>query len=212
MTIVASLAQGTIDPEVIEAAVYVLRQGGLVAYPTDTVYGVACSALVVDSLARLYDVTGRPFSEPLPVQIGQTRDIGTLAREVPHRAQPLIDAYFPGPLTLVFHRMPTVSLTVTGGRNTVGIRMPDHPLALSIIRAFETPVVCPPACLFGRPLPISAADVLEDLDGKVDLLIDGGTLSDRTPSTVVDVTQPLARIIREGRITRAEIAELIDIA
>jgi L-threonylcarbamoyladenylate synthase len=209
MTEILKIDPQSPDPEIVEAAARVLRRGGLVAYPTDTVYGLASSAFVVDTLARVYDATGRPYSDPLPIHIADRRDIETLAREIPRAARPLIDAYFPGPLTLIFHRLPTVSLTLTGGRNTVAIRMPAHPVPLSIIRSFETPVVCPPASLYGRRLPVRIEEVLEDLDGNVDLALDGGELPSRIPSTVVDVTQPKARIVRPGRIPEDEIARLI---
>jgi L-threonylcarbamoyladenylate synthase len=209
MTEILKIDPQSPDPEIVEAAAWVLRRGGLVAYPTDTVYGLASSAFIVDTLARVYDATRRPFSDPLPVHIADRRDIETFAREIPRSARPIIDAYFPGPLTLIFHRLPTVSLTLTGGRNTVAVRMPDHPVPLAVIRGFETPVVCPPASLYGRRLPVRAEEVLEDLDGSVDLVLDGGELPSRVPSTVVDVTQPKARIVRAGRITEEEIRELV---
>ena len=200
------------EPEVIAAAAYVLRQGGLVAMPTDTVYGLAASAFVVDTLARVYDATMRPFSDPLPVQIASVKEIETFVREIPRHIKPLLDAFLPGALTLVFHRLPTVSMTLTGGRNTVGLRMPDHPVPLSVIHAFDTPIVCPPASLYGRRFPLNVQEVLEDLDGNVDLILDGGQLSDRTPSTVLDVTTRPARILRAGRISVDELAEYIEIA
>ena len=200
------------EPDIIAVAAYVLRQGGLVALPTDTVYGLAASAFVVDTMARVYDATMRPFSDPLPVQIAATKDVETFAREVPRHIRPLIDAFMPGALTLVFHRLPTISMTLTGGRNTVAVRMPDHPVPLGVIRAFDTPIVCPPACLYGRRFPLNAQEVLEDLDGNVDLVLDAGRRSDRAPSTVLDVTCRPARIIREGRISAEELAEYCEIA
>jgi len=200
------------EADAVAAAAYVLRQGGLVAMPTDTVYGLAASAFVVDTLARVFDATMRPFSDPLPVQIASVKEIETFAREIPRHIRPLIEAFFPGALTLIFHRLPTVSMTLTGGRNTVGLRMPDHPVPLSVIRAFDTPVVCPPASLYGRRFPLNVQEVLEDLDGNVDLILDGGQLADRTPSTVLDVTTRPARIIRPGRISAEELAEYCEIA
>jgi L-threonylcarbamoyladenylate synthase len=200
------------DPDVIEAAAQVLRNGGLVAYPTETVYGLAASAFVVDTVARVYDAKQRPFNQALPVQIADKADIPTLAYEVPRAAQKLVDEFFPGPLTLVFRRLPTVSLTVTGGQNTIGIRMPDHPIPLSVIRAFGAPVVCPSANLTGRRSPMSAADVMEDLDGLIDLVLEGGPTEDRVASTVLDVTVQPARLLREGKITRAELEHFLPIA
>ena len=199
------------DPAVLTRAGEVLRAGGLVAYPTETVYGLAASAFVIDSVARVYDAKQRPFSQALPVQIADASEVETLARSVSAAAKRLIADFFPGPLTLVLWRLPSVSLTVTGGGNTIGLRMPDHPVALGVLRAFGAPVVCPSANLTGRRSPMSAQDVLEDLDGVIDLVLDGGETSDRTASTVLDVTQEPARILREGKITRAHLETYLEV-
>ena len=205
MTKVLKIDPNAPDPAVLAHAGDILRGGGLVAYPTETVYGLAASAFIVDTVARVYDAKQRPFSQPLPVQIASVEDVETLASSVSLEAKRLIAEFFPGPLTLVFWRLPSVSLTVTGGSNTIGLRMPDHPIALGVLRAFGAPVVCPSANLTGRRAPMSASDVLEDLDGVIDLVLDGGETNDRIPSTVLDVTQVPARLLREGKITRAEL-------
>ena len=205
MTEVLKIDPNAPDPAVLAHAGDILRGGGLVAYPTETVYGLAASAFIVDTVARVYDAKQRPFSQPLPVQIASVEDVETLASSVSPEAKRLIAEFFPGPLTLVFWRLPSVSLTVTGGSNTIGLRMPDHPIALGVLRAFGAPVVCPSANLTGRRAPMSASDVLEDLDGVIDLVLDGGETNDRIPSTVLDVTQVPARLLREGKITRAEL-------
>ena len=205
MTKVLKIDPNAPDPAVLAHAGDILRGGGLVAYPTETVYGLAASAFIVDTVARVYDAKQRPFSQPLPVQIASVEDVETLASSVSSEAKRLIAEFFPGPLTLVFWRLPSVSLTVTGGSNTIGLRMPDHPIALGVLRAFGAPVVCPSANLTGRRAPMSASDVLEDLDGVIDLVLDGGETNDRIPSTVLDVTQVPARLLREGKITRAEL-------
>jgi L-threonylcarbamoyladenylate synthase len=199
------------DPDVLARAGAVLRQGGLVAYPTETVYGLAASAFVVDSVARVFDAKQRPFGQALPVQIADPAEVETLARAVPPAAKRLIADFFPGPLTLVLWRLPSVSLTVTGGGNTLGLRMPDHPVALGVLRAFGAPVVCPSANLTGRRAPMSARDVLEDLDGLIDLVLDGGETADRTPSTVLDLTTSPARLLREGKIGQAALAAYVEI-
>jgi len=185
MTQVLAIDSLSPQAEIIARAADVLRQGGLVAYPTETVYGLAASAFLVDSVARVYDVKQRPFHQALPVQIGDRGDILTL---------------------------PTVSLTVTGGSNTIGLRMPDHPVALAVLRAFGAPLVCTSANLTGRPSPMSAADVLEDLDGVVDLVLDGGPTSSRVASTVLDVSVRPARLLREGRISRADLVAFLPLA
>ena len=212
MTEVLTVSPEQPDPDVIAAAAEVLRGGGLVAYPTETVYGLAASAFVVDSVACVYDAKQRPFSQALPVQIADKAEVDTLARDIPPAARRLIEDFFPGPLTLVLRRLPTVSLTVTGGQNTIGLRMPDHPIPLAVIRTFGAPVVCPSANLTGRRSPMSAADVLEDLDGAIDLVLDGGPTADRVASTVLDVTVTPARLLREGKITRADLEAYLPIA
>ena len=212
MTDILTINPDAPEPEIVAHAASILRQGGLVAYPTETVYGLAASAFVIDSIARVYDVKRRPFNQALPVQIASVNDIATLARHLPSEARVLVDTFFPGPLTLVFFRLPTVALTVTGGTNTIGLRMPDHPVPLSVIQAFGAPVVCPSANLTGRRSPMSAADVLEDLDGQIDLVLDGGPTQDRVASTVLDITVRPARLLREGKITRAELEAFLPIA
>jgi L-threonylcarbamoyladenylate synthase len=199
------------EPDILAHAGEILRAGGLVAYPTETVYGLAASVFNPKSITRVFDAKGRPHGQPLPVQIASVREVETLARSVPDAAQKLITDFFPGPLTLVFWRQPTVSLLITGGGDTVGLRMPDHPIALGVLRAFGGPLVCPSANLTGLRASMSAADVQEDLDGKIDLILDGGPTLDRTPSTVLDITTQPARLIREGKISRAELEDYLAI-
>lgn len=212
MTEVLPINPNAPEPDILAHAGNILRAGGLVAYPTETVYGLAASAFIPDSIARVFDAKGRPFGQPLPVQIASVAEVETLARNIPDAAEKLLADFFPGPLTLIFWRQPTVSLTITGGGETVGLRMPDHPVALGVLRAFGAPVVCPSANTTGRRAAMSAADVLEDLDGRLDLVLDGGPTTDRTPSTVLDVTVSPARIVREGKISRAELEAYLELA
>ncbi len=212
MTEVISLNSHSPEPEILAHAGAVLRAGGLVAYPTETVYGLAASAFTDSSVARVFDAKGRPVGQPLPVQIASVDAVETLAQRVPDAAKQLLADFFPGPLTLIFWRQPAVSLTITGGGETVGLRMPDHPVALGVLRAFGAPVVCPSANMTGRRAAMSAADVLEDLDGRIDLVLDGGPTTDRTPSTVLDVTTRPAQIVRAGKISRAVLEAYLAIA
>lgn len=211
MTEVLSINSNAPEPELLAYAGDVLRQGGLVAYPTETVYGLAAGAFDDNAVAWVFDAKGRPHGQPLPVQIADVSEAETLARDIPEAARQLLQNFFPGPLTLIFWRQPTVSLVITGGGDTVGLRMPDHPVALGVLRAFGAPVVCPSANTTGRRAAMSAADVLEDLDGRIDLVLDGGPTTDRTPSTVLDVTVSPARIVREGKINRAELEAYLEI-
>jgi L-threonylcarbamoyladenylate synthase len=212
MTDVYRISPDLPDPELIEKAAAVLRGGGLVAYPTETVYGLAAGAFLAEAVSRVYAAKQRPYNQALPVQIADRNDVRTLAADPSAEALRLMDAFFPGPLTIVFRRPATVSATVTGGQNTIGIRMPDHPVPLSIIRAFGAPVVCPSANLTGRRAPMSAADVLEDLDGRIEMILDAGSTEDRVPSTVIDLSVRPARLLREGKITRDELAAFVEIA
>lgn len=193
------------EPDILARVGEILREGGLVAYPTETVYGLAASAFDSGSITRVFDAKGRPHGQPLPVQIAEAAEVETLARDIPQAARTLIADFFPGPLTLVLRRQPAVSLLITGGGETIGLRMPDHLVALGVLRAFGGPLVCPSANLTGHRAAMSASDVLEDLDGRIDLILDGGPTTDRTPSTVLDVTTQPARLIREGKISRAEL-------
>ncbi len=211
MTEVVSINSNAPEPDILAHAGAVLRAGGLVAYPTETVYGLAASAFNDTAIARVFDAKGRPHGQPLPVQIASAGEVETLARDVPEAAKQLLADFFPGPLTLIFRRQLTVSLIITGGSETIGLRMPDHPVALGVLRAFGTPVVCPSANTTGRRAAMSAADVLEDLDGRIDLVLDGGPTTDRTPSTVLDVTTSPARVVREGKISRAQLEAYLTI-
>ncbi len=211
MTEILQINPNAPEPQLLAYAGDILRQGGLVAYPTETVYGLASSAFNDQAIARVFDAKGRPAGQPLPVQVASVEDVETLARDVPDAARKLLADFFPGPLTLIFRRQPIVSLTITGGGETVGLRMPDHPVALGVLRAFAAPVVCPSANTTGRRAAMSAGDVLEDLDGRIDLILDSGPTTDRTPSTVLDMTVSPARLVREGKISRVDLEAYLEI-
>ncbi len=199
------------DPDTLAHAAAVLRSGGLVVYPTETVYGLAADALSLDAVQRVFDAKGRPAAQPLPVQIGQAADIDLLAQDIPAEARALIAAFFPGPLTLVLPRRAAVPNLVTGGGETVGLRMPNHPVALGVLRAFGGPLVCPSANITTHTAPMSAAEAQAELEGRVDLILDGGPTIDRTPSTVLDLTTRPARLLREGKLNRAALAVFVEI-
>ncbi len=211
MTEVIPINPAAPDPDILARAAAVLRAGGMVVYPTETVYGLAADALSLKAVQRVFDAKGRPAAQPLPVQIGQPADIDSLAQNISAEARALIAAFFPGPLTLVLPRRPAVPDLVTGGGETVGLRMPDHPVALGVLRAFGGPLVCPSANITTHPAPMSAAGARAELDGRVDLILDGGPTTDRTPSTVLDLTTRPARLLREGKLTRATLAAFVEI-
>ncbi len=195
------------SPDAIIAAVRVLRAGGLVAFPTDTVYGVG--ALVFDERAvqSIYDAKDRPDEKAIPVLLGDAADLPQVALDLNETAETLAEAFWPGPLTIVVHKQPTLPRAVSA-TDTVGVRVPDHELARRLLIA-AGPMAVTSANLSGRPSPNSAADVLEQLGGRIGLIIDGGTTPGGVPSTVVDCTQPRPTILREGPITLEKISQVL---
>jgi L-threonylcarbamoyladenylate synthase len=189
----------------IDVAVAALRAGGLVAFPTETVYGLGADAANPDAVRRLFAVKGRPVDHPVIVHVGDPEHLGKWAAEVPPVAAALARAFWPGPLTVIVPRGPQVATEVTGGRATVGIRMPNQPLALALLRAFGGGVAAPSANRFGRVSPTRAADVVADLGNDVAVVLDGGPCSVGVESTIVDCTTDPPVIARLGGITQAAI-------
>ncbi|MBK9178102.1 MAG: threonylcarbamoyl-AMP synthase [Acidimicrobiales bacterium] len=184
----------------VERAVAALRGGGLVAFPTETVYGLGADASSPAAVRRIFAAKGRPPSHPLIVHLGDAGLVDTWAVDVPRDARHLADACWPGPLTLVLHRAALVPDEVTGGRETVGLRVPAQPLALAMLRRFGGGVAAPSANRFGRVSPTTAADVAADLGPAVDLILDGGPCTVGVESTIVDLTGPTPTVLRPGGI------------
>jgi len=189
----------------LEAAVAALRRGGLVAFPTETVYGLGADATDVAALRRLYAVKRRPPEHPVIVHLSDPRELGAWTTGAPMWAVALGDACWPGPLTLVARRSSRVPDEVTGGQDTVGIRVPDHPLALRLLDAFGGGVAAPSANRFGRVSPTTAQDVKDDLGDDVDVILDGGACAVGVESTIVDCTGDAPRVLRPGGITEERI-------
>ena len=205
----------TVDPEnpsseAISQAACTINQGGLVAFPTETVYGLAADALNPEALRRVYEVKGRPENKPLPVQVSSKADIEALVTEMPVEAAILIEKYFPGPLTIVLHASERVSDIVTAGTGKVGIRMPDHRVPLALIAAAGTPIVAPSANPSGKPSPVSAQEVYDYLSGKIDMILDAGTSQLKIASTVIDMTVSPFVVIREGAISEQQLRSAVD--
>ena len=196
----------------IDRAAQVLRGGGLVAFPTETVYGLGADAANPAALRRLYAVKGRPARHPVIVHLAAAAGLDAWARDVPAVAHTLAEACWPGPLTLVLARSERVPDEVTGGRDTVGVRVPDHPLALRLLRAFDAGVAAPSANRFGGVSPTSAADVHADVGGDVDVVLDGGPCAVGVESTIVafshhgGAAEPV--ILRPGGVSPERIEEL----
>ncbi len=190
-------------------AASILREGGLVAFPTETVYGLGADALNPEALQKIYQAKGRPSDNPLIVHIAEVAMLASLTTDVPPIAHQLIDAFWPGPLTLVLPKAPIVPELVTGGLATVAVRMPDHPVALALLQAAGVPVAAPSANLSGKPSPTTAQHVWEDLTGKIEMILDGGPVGVGVESTVLDITMDPPLILRPGGITAEQLAEVL---
>lgn len=185
----------------LSTAIQVLQQGGLVAMPTETVYGLAANALNPDAVRKIFLAKGRPSDNPLIVHIASLNQLNDLVKTISPTAQKLMDAFWPGPLTLVFPASPLVPPMVSAGLKTVAVRFPSHPIAQKLILASGLVLAAPSANTSGKPSPTTAQRVLEDLDGKVEIIIDGGRVEVGLESTVIDVTQEVPVILRPGKIT-----------
>jgi L-threonylcarbamoyladenylate synthase len=195
-------------PEAIAAldrAAAILRAGGLVALPTETVYGLGANALDASAVARIFAAKERPAWDPVIVHIAAPRMLERLTTEISEPAALLMKAFWPGPLTLLLPRSAEVPDAVTAGRPLVGVRMPAHPVALEVIRRAQVPIAAPSANLFARVSPTTAAHVLEDLDGRIDAVLDAGATRHGVESTVLDVSESPLRIYRPGALTAEQI-------
>ena len=198
------------DPTTIQAAARVIRSGGLVCFPTETVYGLGADALSEKAVQRVFAAKGRPADNPLIVHIADPRQIFDLADEnLSFNAETLAKTFWPGPLTLVMRRTILVPDAVTAGLETVAIRMPDHRVALALINEIGSGIVGPSANLSGRPSPTLASDVAEDLRGRVEMILDAGPTAIGIESTVVDVTIDPPAILRLGALPKKDIEDAI---
>ncbi|MBQ9030594.1 MAG: threonylcarbamoyl-AMP synthase [Parasporobacterium sp.] len=189
----------------------ILRNGGIVAFPTDTVYGLGAVYSDAQAVRKIFAAKGRPENKPLSILVSGPQQAEQLALEVSPKARKLMEAFWPGALTIIFRRNPQAGIPeeVTAGGDTIGVRMPESRAALEVIREAGAPVAAPSANRSGKRSAASARDVIEDLDGRIDLIIDGGSCPVGISSTVLDFTEGTIRILREGTITRAMIEEVL---
>lgn len=199
------------DREVIEQAAEFLRAGGLVAFPTETVYGLGANGLDPTAVARIYEAKGRPARNPVILHVASIADAESLVANWPPAARLLAERYWPGPLTLVLPRSDRVPDIVTAGGPTVAIRHPAHPVAQALIRAAGLPIAAPSANRSGELSPTCAEHVLRGLDGRIDFLLDGGPTSAGIESTVIDLSGPVPRLLRPGPIPPSEIESIIGV-
>ncbi len=208
-TVLASYDPKHPDEGVMKKAGDILKKGGLVAFPTETVYGLGGDALSPAASAKIYAAKGRPSDNPLIVHIADQGALELLASEVPETARKLADHFWPGPLTMILPKSDIVPRETTGGLDTVAIRMPSHPAAYELIRSSGIYIAAPSANTSGRPSPTTAAHVMEDLDGRIDMVIDGGKVEIGLESTIIDLTGDIPTILRPGYITKKQLEAVI---
>ncbi len=207
-TIMMDMTQ-SVDPEQMQQAGGIIRSGGLVAFPTETVYGLGGNALDPEASKKIYAAKGRPSDNPLIVHIADLKDLAPIVTSVPDAAVKLAEAFWPGPLTMIMPKSDLVPKETTGGLDTVAVRMPNHPAALALIRAGGGYIAAPSANTSGRPSPTKAEHVAQDLSGRIEAIIDGGEVGIGIESTIVDLTEEVPVILRPGYINQSMLQEVL---
>lgn len=208
-TRIMKINKESIDKKLIKEAADTIKSGGIVAFPTETVYGLGADGLNVEAVKKIYKAKGRPSDNPLILHISSREQLYPLVKEVPEIANRCMDEFWPGPLTIIFKKSNIVPDIITGGLDTVAIRMPDHPIALELIEQSETPIAAPSANTSGRPSPTKASHVIEDLMEKIEIIIDGGQTGVGLESTVLDLSTEDPIILRPGGITVEKLRNII---
>lgn len=198
------------DTERIKEAGRILREGGLVAFPTETVYGLGGDGLQETAAARIYAAKGRPSDNPLILHIAEVEDIEKLAVDIPELAYRLAEKFWPGPMTMILKKGPVVPYATTGGLDTVAIRMPSDEIARAIIKASGTYIAAPSANLSGRPSPTKAEHVIEDLSGRIEMIVDGGDSDIGLESSIIDLSGEVPMILRPGYITKEDFEQIVE--
>lgn len=208
-TTVRKISVENIDMEVIKEAAEILRSGNMVAFPTETVYGLGANALDEDASRKIYEAKGRPSDNPLIVHVSNENQVKKLVKNIPENAKKLMDAFWPGPLTLVFNKSDLVPYGTTGNLDTVAVRMPNHKIALELIEYSDVVIAAPSANTSGRPSPTTAKHVMDDLSGRISMIIDGGSVGIGIESTIVDVTEDIPMILRPGYISKKMLEDIV---
>ena len=201
--------QENTDYSILDEAASIIRSGGLVAFPTETVYGLGANALDAVAVKKIYEAKGRPSDNPLIAHVADMEGLYAITNDVPETARVLADRFWPGPMTIILDKNETVPYETSGGLETVAVRMPSHELARELIRRAGVPIAAPSANTSGRPSPTSYEHVKMDLDGRVDMIIDGGAVEIGVESTIIDVTSKVPTILRPGAITYEMLVEAI---
>lgn len=207
-TIIRRIQEETIEQIAAEAA-EIWNKGGLVAFPTETVYGLGGNGLDPEASKRIYAAKGRPSDNPLILHIADREQVADVVSHISGAGQKLMDRFWPGPLTLIFPKAGCVPMETTGGLSTVAVRMPSHPVAQALLRRSGLPIAAPSANVSGRPSPTLASHVKDDMDGRIDMIVDGGEVGIGVESTIVDVTGAVPTILRPGYITEEMLRETV---
>ncbi|MCQ2491849.1 MAG: threonylcarbamoyl-AMP synthase [Lachnospiraceae bacterium] len=208
-TKVLKVDQSHIDQNLIEQAADFIKNEELVAFPTETVYGLGANGLVPEAAAKIYAAKGRPSDNPLILHISDIEQLKPLVTDIPEAAKKAMKAFWPGPMTVILNKKAIVPDGTTGGLSTVAVRMPDHPVALALISASQCPIAAPSANTSGRPSPTKAEHVFEDMKGKIPCILDGGMVGIGIESTIIDFTGEHPMILRPGFITPEMFEEVI---
>ena len=210
-TIISKIDNQQLNSEVIKTAGEILKRGGLVAFPTETVYGLGADALNEEAAKKIYAAKGRPSDNPLIVHITNMEALERIVSDIPKAARVVAERYWPGPLTMIFQKSSIVPYGTTGGLDTVAVRMPSHDIACAVIDAGGGYIAAPSANTSGRPSPTKAEHVAEDLKGRIDMIVDGGPVEIGVESTILDLSVTPPMILRPGAITKEMLEELLRI-
>lgn len=205
MTEVVAVDEKNIEQPLIERAAAVIKSGGLIVFPTETVYGLAASVFDDNAVRKIFEVKKRLFDKPLAVCISSLDQLSEVAASIPIEAEAVIEKFLPGPLTLILLKRSSIPDIVTASKNNVGIRFPDHRIALALISSAGVPIAATSANISGKESPTDAQEVLSQLSGDIDLVIDGGPTEYKVASTVIDFTAQPYRILREGAVSKQEL-------
>ena len=198
-----------LTPEAVRQAADIITRGGLLGIPTETVYGLGANALNEEAVLHIFEAKGRPQDNPLIIHIPDASWLARYCEDVPDAAYRLAERFWPGPLTMILPRKKLVPLRTTGGLETVGVRCPDHPVTLAVIREADVPIAAPSGNTSGRPSPTCAGDMREDMDGKIDAIFDGGPCRVGVESTIIDLTCQPPRLLRPGGLPLEALQEVL---
>ncbi|NLK44842.1 MAG: threonylcarbamoyl-AMP synthase [Tissierellia bacterium] len=208
-TKIIKIDENKLDRNLIEEAAQIIKKGGLVAFPTETVYGLGANGLDEKAVKKIFIAKGRPQDNPLILHVHSTDQVKELVEEIPPVAKLCMEKFWPGPLTIILKKSPKVPEVISAGLDTVAIRMPENNIALDLIKTSNTPIAAPSANTSGKPSPTSADHVIEDLMGKVDMIVDGGNTGIGLESTVLDLSTDIPMILRPGGITLEDLSKFI---